>query len=118
MALDANIVQGNSFDVIFNVTNSAGAVVDLSTASAIKYVIANAAGTPVITKTIGSGVTITNAAGGVFKANLTAADTASLEGPYRHEAVITFADGSVNTVVADAAVNYGTITVRKRIATA
>ncbi len=118
MDLNASLVQGNTFDLYFNVVDSAGAAVNLSTATAIKYAIGNSAGTTVIAKTLGSGVTVTNAAAGQFKVNLTAADTASLEGTYRHEAVITFADGSVNTVVADAAVNYGTITVRKRIATA
>ena len=52
----------------------------------------------VLSKSLGSGLTITNAASGVLQITLDAADTTNLGGHYRHELQITDASSNVNTV--------------------
>lgn len=67
-------------------------------------------GSAIITKTVGSGIVITNAVGGVFQITVNPADTESLAGTYYHEAEVTI--GSVVhtvftglfTIVSDAVV--------------
>jgi hypothetical protein len=64
----------------------------------------------VLTKTTSSGISITNAAGGIFQVSLTAADTAGLSGAYYFEAQVTDAGSNVSTVTT------GTLTVNTDIA--
>lgn len=68
--------------------------------------------TSVLTKTVGSGITITNGVGGIFQVALSDTDTANLIGDYYHQAYVT--DGSGNLVT----VTEGIITFEHKIAAA
>ena len=61
-----------------------------------------------ITKTVGAGITITDAAGGIFKIDIDSADTLALFGSYWHQARINLA-GAKSTVLT------GTLTVERTI---
>lgn len=84
-----------------------GAVVDISGATAITWGLETDASTPVrqITKTLGSGITVTDGPNGVFEVQIDAADTASLSaGKYKHQARVTYSGGDKETVIQGAAV--------------
>lgn len=73
------------------------------TGATVRWVMFNRAGSIVLDKTNGSGVTITNGVGGVFEVALLPADTVSLSaGLYRHEGEVTDVSGRVVTVVTGA----------------
>lgn len=70
------------------------------TGAVIRWVLYSRIGQIVIDKSTGTGITITNAAGGVFEVQINPADTELLPpGTYRHEAEITDALSNVNTVL-------------------
>lgn len=52
----------------------------------------------VLTKTTASGITITNAVGGIFYVRLVPADTENLLGEYNHECELTDASGYISTI--------------------
>ena len=97
-----DLVSGNDRTINVNVTTAAGAAVSLVGAGAIDWkVFGNLRGTTVlITKSIGSGITVTNEAGGLFSIALTATDTEPLEGEYRHEGELTDSTGAITTIFA------------------
>lgn len=71
------------------------------TGATITWILAtspDAAAAEVTKSTGGSGVSITNAAGGVFQVTLDGSDTTSLEGNYWHEAEVEDTSGHDNTV--------------------
>lgn len=66
--------------------------------------------TPVITKTMGHGIVVSDASGGVVEVSLTAADTASLPaGTYYHELLVIDVTGDQQNLVAD------TFTIKRRL---
>lgn len=112
IATDANapFIAGDTRTVQATVEQSAGAPFNL-TGAAIKWqVFAMSGGTftgsPIISKSVGSGITITNAAGGIFQISLASADTTGLAGTYYHEAEVTMPGGIVHTALT------GTITIK------
>lgn len=118
MTLDANFVQGNDITLEFTVTDEDGAALDI-TGATVKWSLKRAIGeTADLTKqTGGSGITLTDADGGVFEVELTDTDTAALYGEYVHEAVIIDALGKVRTVT-ESDSGFGKLTIRKRITSA
>ncbi len=56
-------------------------------------------GPVLLTKTIGSGITVTNAAGGLFTVALVEADTQDLAGSYYHECVFEDSGGNPSTIL-------------------
>ena len=94
------LTEGDSARFTVTVKDSAGAVVDLTGVTAIKWQMARSAfaTTADLSKALGSGVTITDAPGGVFQVDLTPADTADLLGDFHHEAEVTDGAGDVATV--------------------
>lgn len=68
-------------------------------------------GNALVTKTVGSGIAITNGAGGIFEVTLAPADSSALAGTYYHEAQLTLG-GVVHTVFT------GTITITSDAITA
>lgn len=88
-----------------------GQVVNISAATAIKYVIVSSAGAVVVTKGLGTGIVLVGGGtGGQFDVTLAAADTASLTGIHTHEAQLTLG-GLVSTVM------VGTLTINTDYAT-
>lgn len=83
-----------------------GAPVDVSTA-AVTFVVAHAPGNPaLVTKTIGTGITVINGPAGVVRVVLEPADTADRFGRFYHECRVT-ESGPVPWVG-----TYGVLTVR------
>jgi hypothetical protein len=93
--------KGDTRNISVSVEDDDGAAVDL-TGATIKWAAANTpTSVAVISKqTGGSGISITDASGGVFVITLQPADTASLRArTYYHEAQVTDAGGVISTVL-------------------
>ncbi len=95
---------GNDIDLNFSIVDSTGSPVDLTTATTLEWVLHADVqdGNPLIQKSIGSGITITNPGGGQFTITLLPADTATLSGNYYHECELNMG-GKDNTLFTGAA---------------
>lgn len=93
------VFSGDSIILKYNAVDEYGAVLNL-TGGAIKWQLArNASDTPLLTKTIGAGVTVTNAAGGLFEVKLSFSETRTLgPGNFYHEVEHTTASGDKYTI--------------------
>lgn len=97
-------VGGDHLEFVVAVTDAAGAPANLTGAMAIKYVITRQgsggqpSGPALVSKTLGSGIAVTDAAGGIFTVTLEDGVTGSLAGSYRHEAEVTDVEGRISTV--------------------
>jgi len=99
MATDFFMYAGDDKALVVTVKDADDAVVNLASAT-IKWQAARSLGkSSAISKSTSNGIEITDAAGGVFEIALAAADTEDLSGNYQHEAEVTFADGSISTVL-------------------
>jgi hypothetical protein len=105
LQVDFTMVAGDTKTIVFNVKDSGGAALDLTGATirwglcayAASGAIAEAA---LLTKSVGSGITVTDAAGGVCQVALSAANTTAtprMSGRYYHELEVT-SGGVVSTV--------------------
>lgn len=98
-AQNVSLAAGDNMVITVTVTQ-AGSAKNLTGATAINYkAYPLNSSTAVITKALLSGVTVTNAAGGIFTVTLAPADTTALCGDYRHEAEITDVSGNISTVM-------------------
>ncbi len=99
--------SGNTRLLEVTVLDQDDAVVDLTGAQAVDYSLAKAAGKAAIfEKTLGTGVTITDAVNGVLQITLLPADTEDLRGTFYQELEVTDAAGRITTVL------FGTVTIR------
>jgi hypothetical protein len=95
---ESTLVQQNDVILKYTVTDQEGDAVNLTSAT-IKWAIRkNLQTTVALSKTTGSGISITNAAGGIFEVTLTDIDTENLIGGYIMEAVITDNSGKIYTI--------------------
>ncbi len=98
-------VAGDHLELRVTVLGPTGSPVDISEADAIRWGLfkAGPGGNPVqpavLTKALGSGIAITDGAGGIFTVTIANGETGSLTGALMHEAEITDADGRVATVL-------------------
>jgi hypothetical protein len=86
-----SMYQGDDFTLTVTVKDAAGAAKNL-TGATIKWALhtTNKAAVPKLSKAIGTGIAVTDAAGGVFTVTIARADTAALKaGAYYHEVEIT-----------------------------
>ena len=92
--LRVTITDANNGDLPFNLTGTTSTIwkAGRTSSSAVK-----------VTKTLGSGITITDAVNGILEITLTPADTAALQGDYYHELQIVDASGKKRTVLAGTA---------------
>lgn len=99
--------QGDDKDLVITVTDSAGAAVDL-TGAAIAWQMARTArsATPNVSKSVGSGIVITDAPGGICTISLDPTDTEGLTGDFYHELEVTDAQANITTVLS------GTVTIK------
>lgn len=96
-------VSGDDRTLSITVKDEDGAAFDLTGVSAIKwqafaYDDTVISGSNSISKTLGGGITVTSAAGGIFEITLDPADTSSLDGKFHHECQVTDSAGNVITV--------------------
>ena len=96
------IHAGDDLTLQVSVTDDAGQPVNLTGAQVAWQASRGRAdrfsSTAVLAKASGTGITVTDAAGGVFEVDLAAADTAGLRGAFYHEAKVTDAAGDKSTV--------------------
>ena len=93
-----SVKSGDTLKLPITVKDSAGAIKDLTGASAI-FTIARAVLTAaLITKTVGSGITISAPATGVLDVLIDAADSDALDGTYYFECEVTDQAGDKATV--------------------
>lgn len=92
--------QGDTLELEVTVTDPTNndAVVDLTNCS-LTWVLyrQNQAGV-ILTKTVGSGITITDASNGEFKITLDPSDTLNLYGLYRHESELKDPTNKISTL--------------------
>lgn len=104
---DFSIHAGDDLTITVTVTadgTAGGTPVSLAGATAITWAAApwsqlGEATERAVTKTLGAGIAVTDAAGGEFTVTLAAADTADLAGRYTHQARVTDAAGKRSTVL-------------------
>ena len=88
--LDIRMVLNNDINVQFNVLDIDGVPINITGFTILWQVKKSYLGLALISKTVGSGILITNAAGGVFVVSIAAADTAAMSpGEYKHECCLT-----------------------------
>jgi hypothetical protein len=106
------IWAGDTASITITVKDEAGVVVNIAGA-AIEWCLRQnlQADTKAVTKTVGSGITITDGPAGKFVVTLTVADTEDLSGLYYHEAVVTLGS-EVSTVI------QGLVAVHNNVASA
>jgi transcription elongation GreA/GreB family factor len=105
--------SGDTRRLEVTVVDEASAAVDLTTASSIIWALSKKdadsvapRGSSLVSKDIGSGVTVTDAVNGRVDVAIASADTAALAGDYYHEIQVTMG-GDISTVL------YGTVTIVK-----
>lgn len=100
--MDFSMYSGNSKALIVTVLDKPnGSPVSLASAQAIKWQLFHSTpitADPIVSKSLLSGVTVTDAAGGVFTVSIAASDTAGLSGSYYHETEVTDSAGNKETV--------------------
>lgn len=84
---NTSVFQGDDETIKVTVKNEKQETVDISSASTIEYKIAEE-GSSALSKSLGSGISITDGANGVFEINISSSDTSSISGKYDHEAEI------------------------------
>lgn len=100
------MIAGTDRTLRFSVVDENGTAKNLSGLQAASWKLKRkTGGTALITKTLGAGVSLYSAAGGVVDVELAPADTATLQGSFLHELRLTDVDGDIAT----AAVGYLTI---------
>lgn len=87
---NATMVSGDTLVIQITVTDETGTAVNL-TDHDIDWILTTSknSSTPILSKAVSSGITITNAASGIFQVTMDPVDTADLHGDYWHEACIT-----------------------------
>lgn len=103
--VDFTMFAGDTKVLQITLTDSANVIVDVSTASIIWALSRKATSTALLTKEVGTGVTITDGPGGKFEVAIDPVDTADLKGDYYHEIEVEMG-GVVSTVTS------GTITIQ------
>ena len=87
---DLSRKQGTVWSAVLTVTDGAGAVVVITTASACEFYVLDApGGTRLLAKTLGSGITITNGPAGQMTVAIAASDTIAQTGMLWYEAYVT-----------------------------
>jgi hypothetical protein len=113
--MNFDMFSGNNKQLVVTVLDAPnGSVVDITGATAVKWQLFHAAAAstdPVISKTLVSGITLSDPTAGQFTVLLSSTDTAGLSGKYYYEAEVTDVSSRKETVAS----GYITFTL-KRIA--
>jgi hypothetical protein len=88
---DFEMFSGDTKVIRVTATDENGAPLDLSGVDIIWALAKKAGGVPIFTKDIGNGISIVDAAAGIFEINLAPIDTDTLKGSFYHEAQMTVA---------------------------
>ena len=96
---DFTIDAGDDKTLEVDVKDNDQVVVDITAATIEWRASRNLKVTAALTKTTASGISITNASGGIFQITLDDGDTEGLVGNYYHEAQVTFTNGKIATIL-------------------
>jgi hypothetical protein len=102
---DFTMFSGDSKVLQTSLTDDTNAVVDITGAEITWQLSRKVTSPAILTKTVGSGITITNPANGQFEVAIDPVDTADLKGDYYHEIEMVL-NGVVSTVLT------GTVTIQ------
>ena len=109
---DFSMHSGDDRVLEVSITDSANAALNITGATvtwALSRAVADKVepkGAAIVTKTVGSGITLTNPSGGVLQVAIAETDTDDLAGTYYHEMQLVLS-GDTSTVM------YGTVTIKK-----
>lgn len=110
MATDFTMYAGDHKTLRISVLDGDGDAASLVGVTALRWQLALGYNRNIlISKSLGDGVTVTDAAGGIFTVDLVRADTEALKGNYVHEAEVVDADGDIATVIFGRATIKGTV---------
>lgn len=98
MSFDVQMVSGDTKILNITAKTSSGTAINLTGVAIIWSLFPSTGGTALLTKSVGSGISITDPSNGVFQVTLNPTDTASLEGLYQHEAQITDVTNNIQTL--------------------
>jgi len=111
--MNFDMYSGNAKVLVFTVYDKPnGDVVNITGATAVKFQIFHdspATGDPVVSKTLGSGITLSDPTNGQFTVTLTSVNTSGFSGRYYYEAEVTDSSSRVETV----ATGYINITLKR-----
>jgi hypothetical protein len=97
--MKCKIVKGDDASLVFTVKDADSVAVNITGATAVAFkVAASATATPVISKSLGSGIALTTPASGILTVTLTDTDTSIDAGTYYFEVQITDASGNISTL--------------------
>ena len=114
--LDIRMVQNNDQNFQFNVLDNNQNPVNITDFQIVWQVKKSFLSAALITKTVGSGITMVNPSQGQFVVSLLAADTASMApGSYFHEAIATDTTGK-STTLTDLGLAVGVFFIREQYA--
>lgn len=105
--------QGDTKNLVITVKDPTRTPVSLLGAQSVKWWVARrvTSTTKLLQKTVGSGITMTNASAGIVTIRLDPADTVSVSGDYYHELEVIDSAGDIGTVL------RGTMTVVRALVT-
>lgn len=83
------IYRGNDRIIQFTCVDGDGLPKNLTDSTIVYYIAQDRGAPPLVTKTVGSGIAITNAVGGLFTVTLSETETDLERGKYQHWAVVT-----------------------------
>lgn len=104
---DITFYSGDSRNLVITVNDSNNQPIDL-TGAKIEWIVTDDT-TTILSKSVNSGITISNAAEGQFTITLLATETRKFSGSYQHMGRVTLSDGSSSIVL------VGTITITKSL---
>jgi hypothetical protein len=99
MISDFTMVAGDTKTLVVTVKDASGNTVNISGASITWKASRSLRKASVLSKSVNSGITITDGPRGQFSVSLLPADTDDLRGSYYHEAQVTASDGTISTVL-------------------
>ena len=99
--LDFEMHQGDTKRLVVTIVDPAGAPISLVAVDSVKWWVAKKVTSTVrlIEKSVGSGIEVTNAAGGVVTISLDPDDTEAVSGSYYHELEVIDSAGDIGTVL-------------------
>lgn len=96
---DLLLWSGDDKVITVTVYDNDDAIVNITSATITWQLSHNVSSAALISKTVGSGISLSDPSNGQFTITLDPADTASLSGRYYHEAEITDIGGNVSTAM-------------------
>lgn len=109
-AQNFSLYQGDD-GVFFEITvnDSTGSAIDITSATFEWAFVRTPQGAPLVTKTLGSGITLSDPTHGKLKVTFAAADTVTRSGDYFHELVMVLGGVTETVAVGTMTVNVSTL---------